>query len=120
MAEKMNRGVADRPAWHRWYDLAIWETIKKHFRATQPERAIRCQAQDAQTGQQCNRPATDIDHVKPHKGDWHLFCGGINYENLQGLCHQHHSEKTASELARKSPVERKVIAYCSGVPIYDR
>ena len=116
----MKRGVGGRPAWNSWYDLALWEQIKAHFRATQPERAVLCQAQDAETGQQCRRAATDIDHVVPHKGDWAFFCGGVDYENLQGLCHQQHSEKTARELAGKNAGKRRVVAQCCGVPIYDR
>jgi len=45
----------------------------------------------------CGRPATDVDHIVPHKGNWELFLGGENFENLAGLCHAHHSEKTAKE-----------------------
>lgn len=113
----MERG--SRPVWSKWYDLAQWTRIKQHFRATCPERAAICQAQDKETGEQCTRPATEIDHIKPHKGDWFLFCGGINYENLQGLCHDHHSEKTANEMAGNSTAPKKIVAYCMGVPIYE-
>ena len=37
----------------------------------------------------CNKPATDVDHIvaKP--------AGDDSFENLQALCHPHHSEKTA-------------------------
>lgn len=38
--------------------------------------------------------ATDVDHIVPHKGDPSLFW---NVENLQALCHECHSRKTASE-----------------------
>lgn len=39
-------------------------------------------------------PATDVDHVTPHRGDWSLF---LSRRNLQGLCHSCHSRKTARE-----------------------
>ena len=40
----------------------------------------------------CKRPATQADHIIPLSmgGTWAL-------ENGQGLCHQHHSSKTARE-----------------------
>ena len=38
----------------------------------------------------CTKPATEVDHVKP------LAKGGTSdWENLQSLCKQHHSMKTA-------------------------
>lgn len=39
-------------------------------------------------------PATDLDHIIPHKGDQTLFW---DRENWQGLCRMHHSRKTATE-----------------------
>ena len=38
--------------------------------------------------------ATDVDHVKPHKGDAELFWDEANW---QALCHACHSRKTAAE-----------------------
>ncbi len=112
------RSERKRPEWDKLYNLAEWGRIKERFRAEYPLRACICQAQDSETGQQCNQPATEIDHVIPHKGDWFLFCGGIDFENLQGLCHRHHSEKTALELSGKTLKQRRVIAWCGSVPIY--
>ena len=40
------------------------------------------------------RLATDVDHVVPHKGDPHLMW---SEKNLQPLCHECHSRKTARE-----------------------
>ena len=38
--------------------------------------------------------ATDVDHIRPHKGDSRLF---FDPSNLQSLCKACHSKKTASE-----------------------
>ena len=40
----------------------------------------------------CRFPATDVHHLVDHKGDWKLF---LSLENLQSLCHSHHSAITA-------------------------
>ena len=39
-------------------------------------------------------PATDVDHITPHKGDQKLFW---NRANWQAVCHSHHSRKTRDE-----------------------
>lgn len=39
-------------------------------------------------------PATEVDHIKPHKGDKKLFW---DRKNWQSLCHSCHSKKTAGE-----------------------
>lgn len=38
------------------------------------------------------RPATDVDHVRPHRGDEQLFW---DVTNLAGLCARCHTRKTA-------------------------
>lgn len=40
------------------------------------------------------KPATDVDHIIPHRGDEKLF---YDWANLQALCHKCHSRKTAKE-----------------------
>jgi len=39
-------------------------------------------------------PATETDHILPHNGDAEMFWDRSNW---QGLCHMHHSKKTAAE-----------------------
>jgi len=39
----------------------------------------------------CTRPSTDVDHIVPKPN------GGDDDANLQGLCHECHSYKTAKE-----------------------
>jgi 5-methylcytosine-specific restriction protein A len=41
--------------------------------------------------------ATEVDHIKPHKGDPQLF---FDEKNLQSLCKVDHSKKTAEEVWR--------------------
>ena len=40
------------------------------------------------------KAATDVDHIKPHRGDLDLMW---DRDNLQALCHECHSRKTARE-----------------------
>jgi len=42
-------------------------------------------------------PATDVDHIIPHRGDVHIFFSG----SLQSLCRACHSRKTAGEVLNK-------------------
>jgi 5-methylcytosine-specific restriction enzyme A len=42
----------------------------------------------------CGQSATEVDHIKPHKGDMTLFWDSKNW---QSLCKRHHAQKTASE-----------------------
>lgn len=42
----------------------------------------------------CGRPATEVDHIQPHKGNMTLFW---NRNNWQSLCHSCHSKKTIKE-----------------------
>ena len=52
----------------------------------------------------CGKPATEVDHITPHKGDMQLFW---DVNNWQPLCHECHSRKTYSEVSenrKKEPV----------------
>lgn len=84
--KRQKRWNAQKPAWYRWYHTAHWEALRTLVLARDPICKI------------CNRNAsTDVDHVTPHKGNWFLFCGGLNMVNLQGLCAACHSRKTTRE-----------------------
>ena len=70
-----------------WYKTKLWED--KRARQLQREPLCRdCLAAGLYV------PATEVDHVVPHKGDWNLF---IDEDNLQSLCKRSHSSKTATE-----------------------
>ena len=80
------------PAWQRLYNLKAWKVRRLHQLAREPWCA-QCLADGVYT------PATDADHIVPHRGDVHLFLTGA----LQSLCHRHHSAKTAEEVGWSSP-----------------
>jgi 5-methylcytosine-specific restriction enzyme A len=49
-------------------------------------------------------PATEVDHIIEHKGDYDLFWDTTNW---QALCNMHHSQKTMRanlETKRRRPV----------------
>jgi len=49
-------------------------------------------------------PATDVDHIRDHKGDWEVF---TDEGNLESLCHVCHSRKTARELWQNAKRKRR-------------
>jgi len=76
-------------AWHWMYQTPEWQRL----RADQLLQEPFCR--------ECGRlgagrvRATDVDHIRPHRGDWALFA---DPGNLQSLCHSHHSAKTMREM----------------------
>lgn len=87
--QRKERRSAESVDWHRWYKLPIFA---KKLRPQQLLREPFCR--------ECARfglrvPATDVDHIIPHRGDWSLF---TDPDNLQSLCHSCHSRKTALEV----------------------
>lgn len=84
LAESRARYAAAHPdtrdsAAARGYD-AQWRQTRKAFLRKHPT----C----SEPG--CEQRATHVDHIKP-KGQG----GSDEWTNLQGLCHSHHSQKTA-------------------------
>ncbi len=64
-----------------------WSKASKAFLIEHPLCA-ECQRQGRVT------PATEVDHIIPHKGDKQLFW---DQDNWQALCHRCHSRKTVTE-----------------------
>lgn len=64
-----------------------WRRASKAFLAEHP-LCVDCEARGQLT------PATQVDHIVPHKGDYQIFWDRSNW---QGLCHSDHSKKTAKE-----------------------
>ena len=84
-------------AWRWMYGTGKWEAL----RSAQLLREPFCRA--------CGRRgvreyATDVDHIRDHKGDWTLF---TDLENLESLCHSCHSRKTARELWQNTRQKRR-------------
>lgn len=75
-------------AWHGWYSLPVWT---EELRPNQLLKEPFCR--------ECTRCgfrvyATDVDHIRDHKGDWSRF---VDPDNLESLCHSCHSRKTMRE-----------------------
>lgn len=86
-AERMKRRAeAMGSASERGYGYR-WRKLRARFLADHP----LC-AECLKTGRAV--PATDVDHIVPHRGNPDLMW---DEGNLQALCHSCHSRKTASE-----------------------
>ena len=64
-----------------------WSKVREAFLREHP-LCVECMKQGRIT------PATDVDHIIPHRGDPELMW---NPDNYQALCHSCHSRKTARE-----------------------
>lgn len=101
-----SRRCAEAADWHRWYTLPIWVN---DLRPTQLLREPFCR-ECAARARRDNRPellrvkATDVDHVKPHRGNWRIF---TDRTNLQSLCHSCHSRKTMAEMNENRQLSRR-------------
>jgi len=68
--------------WRRWYKTERWERMRNYQLAIEPHCRL-CYRRGRQ-----GIAATDVDHIKPHRGDAALFWDSAN---LQSLCHPCHS-----------------------------
>ena len=64
-----------------------WQNYRKTYLAEHP-LCVRCKEQGR------IMPATVVDHIKPHKGNYGLFW---DVGNHQGMCVRCHNVKTATE-----------------------
>lgn len=72
-----------RSEWHKFYSLAIWRG-PKGLRLAQLRRQPLCEFCLAR-GEVV--PATVVDHIQPHRGDWDLFTDPDNLQSLDKNCH---------------------------------
>lgn len=70
----------------RGYD-ARWRKFRRYYLNRHP-LCVRCQGKGGLT------PATIVDHIVPHRGDYRLMW---DTDNWQSLCKQCHDIKTATE-----------------------
>jgi 5-methylcytosine-specific restriction endonuclease McrA len=70
--------------WHSWYNQVNWLRRRAHQLRVEP--LCRLCAQEGRL-----TPATVVDHVTPHKGDYNMFRLG----KLQSLCARCHSSTKA-------------------------
>ena len=84
--EKHKKPAEPRGANERGYGYA-WQKARKAFLATHP-LCEECKKRGLYV------KATDIDHIKAHRGDKKLFW---DKNNWVALCHSCHSKKTARE-----------------------
>ena len=75
------RNICRKTPYERGYD-SRWAKARKIFLAQHPLCAV------------CGAPATDVDHIIPHKGNKRQCW---DQSNGQALCHSCHSRKTARE-----------------------
>ena len=78
--------MSERQQHHKLYSRAIWRG-PNGVKLMKLRRDPMCEILG------CTRPATCVDHRKKHNGDFFLFCGGVNLENLRSLCAPHHDAK---------------------------
>jgi hypothetical protein len=83
----LKRKNAARPARDDWYGRAAW-------RGPYGARGYKLRNTPICEKPGCNKPATDVHHKDDSwktTGNWRLF---IDQNNLEALCHEHHSEET--------------------------
>lgn len=96
-ADQVRRSVQDErkssAEYHWLYHTKKWRMLRAQQLIAEPF-CRECAAAGERTR------ATDIDHIKPHKGRKELF---FDPSNLQSLCHSCHSRKTIAERAAATP-----------------
>ena len=76
----------------QWYRTDRWQRLRRRVLSEQPFCAMREQRE------RCRLVATEVDHIKPHRGDRRLF---FDRANLQPMCRSCHAQKTAREVLGK-------------------
>ena len=82
----LRRKGRERSSYDKWYGLKQWRSIRNLILKRNP-LCVNCFSTGKLT------PATVVDHIEPHRGNYELF---IDTKNLQSLCVNCHNEKTGS------------------------
>jgi 5-methylcytosine-specific restriction enzyme A len=88
------------PSWRAWYKSPTWKAIKRH-RLVQEPYCRQC-ALEGRTV-----PATHVDHIESHRGQWAQF---TKYENTQSLCPRHHNAHRRCGAPKTGKSEAKAAA----------
>ena len=75
----------NRPEWHDMYNSDRWRKARVRYLRDHP-LCVECEKRERLV------PATVVDHMIDHKGDYALFW---DQRNWQGLCVRDHNSKTA-------------------------
>lgn len=75
----------DQP-WRAWYKKPLWKRKRKRQLAAEPS----CRMHRRDLG--AIVPATVVDHVEPHRGDFDLFWRG-ELQSLCADCHDAHKQR---------------------------
>lgn len=79
-------------SWHWMYLTPEWTEDLRTGQLLREPFCRECARRGVRT------PATEVDHIQPHRGDWAVF---TDRSNLQSLCHSCHSRKTLAEMRQK-------------------
>ena len=90
----MSWGVRKFSGGRQLYRTDRWQRLRRRVLSEQPFCAMRAQRE------RCRLVATEVDHIKPHRGDRRLF---FDRANLQPMCRSCHAQKTAREVLGKGP-----------------
>ena len=90
----MSWGVRKFSGGRQWYRTDRWQRLRSRVLSKQPFCAMRGQRE------RCRLVATEVDHIRPHRGDRRLF---FDRANLQPMCRSCHAQKTAREVLGKGP-----------------
>ena len=87
---KTNNSEADKRS-RKFYNSTEWKRLRNHFIQVNP-LCVECDKIGL------IEPAVDIDHITPLKDN---YGKALEWENLQGLCKKHHTQKTVKENSGK-------------------
>ena len=76
--------------YHGWYLLPVWTDDLRPGQLLHEPFCRECARRGMRT------PATVVDHIRPHRGDWAMF---VDKANHQSMCKSCHDRKTAREQA---------------------
>lgn len=89
--------MKQRPIWQWMYNTREWR-VRRTAQLTAHPLCATCLQQGMV------KQARVVHHVKPHKGDWRLFCSS----ELESLCKPCHDAHTASVERSGLPVKQRI------------